>query len=156
MSFNKLFPFFPTSPQNVGRLQEGCSLPVWHLACLPRPHFLWLSKECVPLIFHVTFLLMGLICFNGEKKKKSILLPFKLFGLISFGLDGCRQWLSVHNPSLSWSPLSLAKILSSPDHVLCEYKIFPDSSASQRHLSGMALPTPASSVCCRSICGHLW
>lgn len=134
MSSNKLFLlFFSTSPQNVGRLQEGCSVPVWHLACLPRPHIPWLSRECAPLVVHITFPLMGLLCFNAAKKEiQSILLLFKLFGLIFSGLDGHRQWLDVHNPSLSWSPLSLAKTLSSPDFVLYENKTFPGSSASQR------------------------
>lgn len=158
MSSNKLFLlFFSTSPQNVGRLQEGCSVPVWHLACLPRPHIPWLSRECAPLVVHITFPLMGLLCFNAAKKEiQSILLPFKLFGLILSGLDGHRQWLGVHNPSLSWSPLSLAKTLSSPDFVLYENKTFPGSSASQRHLSVMTLPTPVSSVGCRSTHNHLW
>lgn len=93
---------------------------------------------------------------KNQNNKKT---PKPFFSLSSFffspGLDGHRQGLPVHVPSPSCSPLSLNRTLLSPDLILCENKTFPGTSASQRQLSVTTLPTPVSSLWCRSSCSHL-
>lgn len=97
---------------------------------------------------------MGLIYSNTAKKKK----PKPFFSLSKFffpGLDGHGQRMPVHVLSPPCSPLSLNRTVLFPDLVLCGNKTFPGRSASWRHLSVTTLPTPASSVWCRSSCSHL-